>query len=345
MEFLKKFFLILFSTFPNFLFSESSLVFKEHLGLKTKFSLLFPDEDKKNFFGTGALQFSNEAYLGFLLNYKMLEFGFAPSFIVQNNDQYFSFNKLFFNLSFNDFIFKLGKQNYYLGNGLIENIILKRTTIEPEWFFEFYYFISNYSISLGSMFDKESLNKFLSPKYLSPWLYFQASFDEVDLLTMVEFPFNIENKTFDINIIFDFLFEVFSGVFFYSTLRQDLLWSKNYKFDDDDNRFLIGLRYYINFGNDVFNDLSIVFESYSKNNNYFFGSGIKLTWISELLQTTVSLKTNLNTNSLQFYFDNNFLILKGCSLKMANILEFNKKINLKDTPFYNMFSIELKIEL
>ncbi|PRR60292.1 hypothetical protein CV639_05760, partial [Borreliella burgdorferi] len=89
MEFLKKFFLILFSTFPNFLFSESSLIFKEHLGLKTKFSLLFPDEDKKNFFGTGALQFSNEAYLGFLLNYKMLEFGFAPSFIVQNNDQYF----------------------------------------------------------------------------------------------------------------------------------------------------------------------------------------------------------------------------------------------------------------
>ncbi|WP_215539802.1 hypothetical protein [Borreliella bavariensis] len=56
-------------------------------------------------------------------------------------------------------------------------------------------------------------------------------------------------------------------------------------------------------------------------------------------------KTNLNTNSLQFYFDNNFLILKGCSLKTANILEFNKKINLKDTPFYNMFSIELKIEL
>lgn len=30
---------------------------------------------------------------------------------------------------------------------------------------------------------------------------------------------------------------------------------------------------------------------------------------------------------------------------MANILEFNKKINLKDTSFYNMFSIELKIEL
>ncbi len=330
---------------PGFLFAESSLFLKEHLGFKTKFSLLLPDEDKKDFFGTGALQFDNEAYLGFLLNYKILEFGIAPSFIVQNNDQYFSFNKLFFNLSFNDFIFKLGRQNYYLGNGLIENIVLKRTTIEPEWFFEFYYFISNYSVSLGSMLDKESLDKFSSPKYLSPWLYFQASFNEVDLLAMVEFPFNIENKTFDITVIFDFLFEIYSGVFFYSTLRQDLLWSKNYKFDDDDNRFLLGLRYYISFENDVFNDLSIVFESYSKNNNYFLGAGIKLAWIYELLQTTVSLRTNLNTHSLQFYFENNFLILKECSLKVSNILEFNKKINLKDTPFYNMFSIELKIEL
>ncbi|PRQ97398.1 hypothetical protein CV651_05805, partial [Borreliella burgdorferi] len=73
---------------------------------------MLPDEDKKDFFGTGALQFANEAYLGFLLNYKILEFGIAPSFIVQNNDQYFSFNKLFFNLSFNDFIFKLVRQNY-----------------------------------------------------------------------------------------------------------------------------------------------------------------------------------------------------------------------------------------
>ncbi|WP_232535980.1 hypothetical protein [Borrelia sp. A-FGy1] len=313
--------------------------------MKTKISLLLSDEDKKDFFGTGALQFSNLAYLGFLLNYKMLEFGVAPSFIVQNDDQYLSFNKLFFNLSFNDFIFKLGRQNYYLGNGLIENIVLKRTTIEPEWFFEFYYFISNYSVSLGSMLDKKSLDKFLSPEYLSPWLYFQASFDEVDLLTMVEFPFNIENKTFDITVIFDFLFEIYSGVFFYSTLRQDLLWPKNYKLDYDDNRFLLGLRYYISFENDVFNDFSIVFESYSKNNNYFLGSGIKLTWISELLQTTFSLKSNLNTHSLQFYFENNFLILKECYLKVINVLEFNKKINLKDTPFYNIFSIELKIEL
>ncbi|WP_025407115.1 hypothetical protein [Borrelia hermsii] len=346
MVFLKKFCLIFFFlTFPNFLFSESSFYFKEDLGLKTKFSLLFPDEDKKDFFGTGVLNFSNEGYLGFCLNYKMLEFGVAPSFIIQSNDHYFSFNKLFFNLSFNDFIFKIGKQNYYLGNGLMENIVLKRTTIEPEWFFEFYYFISNYSVSLGTMLEKESLDKFLSPKHLSPWLYFQASFDEVDLLAMVELPFSIENTTFDITMIFDILFEIYRGVFFYSTLRQDLFWSKNYKFDGDGNRFLIGLRYYISFENAFFNDLSMVFESYSKSNNYFLGTGVKLTWVRELLQTTVSLRTNLNIYSLQFYFENSFLILKEYSLKLSNILEFNKKLNLKDTPFYNMLSIELIIEL
>ncbi|AHH09029.1 hypothetical protein, partial [Borrelia anserina] len=319
MVFLKKFCLILFLTFPSFLFSGFSFYFKEHLGLKTKFSLLFPDEDKKDFFGTGILNFSNEAYLGFLLNYKILEVGVAPSFIIQSNDQYFSFNKLFFNLSFNEFIFKVGKQNYYLGNGLMENIILKRTTIEPEWFFEFYYFISNYSVSLGIMLDKETLDKFLSPKCLSPWLYFQAFFDDVDLLAMVELPFNVKYKAFDITIIFDILFEIYSGVFFYSTLRQDLFWSKNYKFDGDGNRFLLGVRYYISFENDVFNDLSMVFESYSKSNNYFLGTGVKLTWIRELLQTTVSLRTSLNTYSLQFYFKNDFLVLKGYSLSVANI--------------------------
>ncbi|SCW41110.1 hypothetical protein [Borreliella japonica] len=329
---------------PSFLFS--SVIIKEQLGLSSNFSYFFSDYDEKDFLGTGIFSFENEFYLGIFINHGIFEFGVAPSLTIKKGKHYLSFKNSFLNFYFDSLIVKLGKQNYHLGSGLIENIILDRIKDSEEWLAEIYYFVSNYIFSFGAILDEFSLDGLEKPKYLSPWTYFQLSFPKLDLLLMVETPFNLKNNNIDIKFIFDLSVEIYSGLFLYSTIRHDLLYDQDYVFRSEDNRYLLGSRYYIDFENGILNSIAFVFEGYLKSNNHFISTGFILTWIESLLKTSCFLKTNLNNNAWQIYFESTFDITKGFSLKIKSIFEpFGEKILFKNMPFNQILSIGMSFKV
>ncbi|WP_424632611.1 hypothetical protein [Borreliella lusitaniae] len=344
MEFTKFYLILLFLIIPRFLFSH--FIIKEQFGLSSNFSYFFSDYDEKDFFGTGIFSFENELYLGIFINHGIFEFGVAPSLTIKKGNHCLSFKNLFLNFYFDSLIIKLGKQNYHLGSGLIENIILDRIKDSEEWLAEIYYFVLNYIFSFGAILDEFSLDGLEKSKYLSPWAYFQLSFPRFDLLLMLETPFNLKNSNIDIKFIIDLSIEIYSGLFFYSTIRHDFLYDQDYVFRSEDNKYLLGCRYYIDFENEILNSIAFVFESYLKSNNHFISTGFILTWIESLLKTSCFLKTNLNDNAWQIYFESTFDITKGFSLKIKSIFEpFEKKILFKNMPFNQILSIGMSFKV
>ncbi|WP_445436409.1 hypothetical protein [Candidatus Borreliella tachyglossi] len=211
---------------PNFLYPV--VVLKEQFGMSSNFLYLFSDYDSRDFFGTGILKFENKFYFGASLNHDILQLSVAPSFVIKDDQKYLGFKNIFLNLYFDSLIVKLGKQNYYLGSGLTENIILGRIEESEEWFAEVNYFISNYTLSLGIILDKLGISELERPKYVSPWAYFQTSFPMWELLFMIESPLRLENNSIDVKFVFDAFFEIYNGVFLYSTIRQEVLHKKKY---------------------------------------------------------------------------------------------------------------------
>ena len=206
---------------PNFLFA--SVVFKEQFGMNSSLSYLFSDYEKSNSLDIGIFSFENEVYLGFSVSHSIFQLEVSPSFVIKRENKYLDFKNAFLNLYFDTLIVKLGKQNYHIGSGSVENIILGRLKTAEEWFTEVYYSVSYYALSFGAMLDQLVLSKLESSKYVSPWGYFQVSFPSWDLLFMLETPFHFKSNNVDIKLIFDASFEIYNGIFFYSTIRQDLL--------------------------------------------------------------------------------------------------------------------------
>ncbi|AYE36772.1 hypothetical protein DB313_04525 [Borrelia turcica IST7] len=329
---------------PNFLFA--NVVVKEQIGINSNFSYLFSDYEKSNSLGTGIFGFENEVYLGFSMSHSFFQLEVSPSFVIKRENKYLDFKNAFLNLYFDTLIVKLGKQNYHIGSGLIENIILGRIKKAEEWFTEVYYSVSYYAISFGAMLDQLVLSELESSKYVSPWGYFQISFPSWDLLFMLETPFHFKSNNVDIKLIFDASFEIYNGIFFYSTIRQDLLCEKDYAFRSQDNRYLLGLRYYTDFENTVVNGFNVAFESYSKSNNYFISTAFVLSWIENLFQTSAALKFNLSDNSLQVYLEGDFSITKILTLKIKSIFEpLRQKILFKSIPLSQILSIEIKFKV
>nr|WKT13910.1 hypothetical protein LKV13_04675 [Borrelia sp. BU AG58] len=329
---------------PNFLFA--SVVFKEQFGISSNFSYLFSYSEKSSSFGTGVFGFENEVYLGFSMNHSIFQLEISPSFVIKREKKHLDFKNVFLNLYFDTLIVKLGKQNYHIGSGSIENIVLGRVKTAEEWFAEIYYTVSYYALSFGAMLDQLGLSDLNHPKHISPWGYFQISLPSWDILFMLETPFSFKSNNVDIKLILDASFEIYNGIFFYSTIRQDLLCEQDYTLRSQDNRYLLGLRYYTDFESTVLNGLSIAFENYSKSNNYFISTAFVLSWVENLFQTLAALKLNLNDHALQFYLEGDFHINKILMLKIKSIFEpLRQKILLNNMPLNQILSIEMKLKV
>lgn len=283
-------FLVLFA-WHNTLYSQnlSQLFFTPILNVDTKFTGI---DLKSPYTPPFVLSPYFEFYGGGILSYKQIQFSLAAGFFLDHKNLAaknsnakinFFFNQLDFQYFGNVFSFAVGKNNYVWGEGYsyrfafpdfpLQNIKSQFPKDENLWNTHFDWFINSVSVSIGSFFDTQKIDRLQNPEWANLWANVTYNNELFTLLVSSDYryDFSYKKNTVKSAVETKFVFSKENHSFsLYNTLSSFwFLQNKNPNLQER-FRYLLGYSHFMQFekinimlGSEIF---------YKKNFGYIFYS-------------------------------------------------------------------------